>query len=162
MPVNSISKATSRKKKPQSSTMQPSKTVQVKELLTQGIGATEITRRLKCSRALVYLVKRQLSDEPPAFTLATLPQGAIRAAEHWPANLPKDQPLVKSQCVSCLMEMWTRDPKIENLCEICAYQQMTEVAEATAARMKHFTPPAFDDADGAQPIPDLGDPFRLF
>lgn len=163
MPINSTKKASSRKKKQASSTT-PSKTGQVRELLTQGLGATEITRKLNCSRSLVYLVKDQIAQESAAkpITLADLPPNAVRAAEHWPANLPKDMPLVQAQCVNCLMQMWTRDPKIENLCEICSYQMMTEVAEAVAAREIHRTPPTFDEDDTGKGIPDFGNPFRLF
>lgn len=162
MPANSTTKATSRKKKPPCSTTHQSKTEQVRELLTQGIGPTEITRRLKCSRALVYLVKSRLAAQPPVYTLETLPRSEVRASENWAAKLPKNAPLLRSECSGCKRAMWTRDPKLEDLCDECAYQMMTEAAEAAMKRDIHNTPPAFDEDDSAKAIPSWGDPFRLF
>ncbi len=162
MPDNSSPKASSPKKKHRPSTAHKSKSEEARELLTQGLKPPEISRKLGVTRELVYAQQHKLKAlERKSYTYETLPKGSMRAGENWAANLPSDQHLVEATCVSCLKPMWTRDPKLEDLCEMCMYAMATEAAEAMGQRSINSTPTSFED-EHDNPLPDLGDPWRLF
>lgn len=157
---NSQPKASSRKSKGRSSTAKKpplSKSEQIKALLAQGLGVTEISKRLKVSRTLVYRAKGQLkaneAAKPKRIHLSEVreQQCQLKAADFFRAN-STDIEVEKYECSHCGRPMWGDDPKKNDLCEDCAIQFMHEAQAAQVIRSQDRFVNPFADQSNARTI----------
>jgi hypothetical protein len=84
------------------------------------------------------------------------------AWENWAANLSPDTLMYKAPCDFCKRMMWTRDVKLENVCEDCGYAQMTEATEALARRQTPRSSNVFADHMERHRLRIPGNPLKLF
>lgn len=141
-------KASLPKKKPNSSIPPQTKTTQIKTLLQQGLGVSEIAKRLHVSRTLVYRAKESLdASEPQRILLSQVPQQQIslKAADFFRANVG-DVPVQLYECAFCGRNMWGDDPARNDLCEDCAIKIMHEAQEAMALRGEERFVNPFDNS----------------
>lgn len=61
----------------------------------------------------------QIQDPVRVLRWRDLPRDARKSARN--PRVPEDTPVQKMRCVNCRLEMWTRHPKWEDLCERCEF-----------------------------------------
>lgn len=106
------------------------------EMLAAGAKPAEISKTLRVSRSYIHRIKRMVVPAPQVVLRKDLPWHILKAAEKWDANLAPNTPMVKALCLGCKRDMYTRDAKLEDICEECAYAMMEEVVQGQTKAMQ--------------------------
>lgn len=129
---------------------------QIAELLSQGKRPAEIRKALKVSRAYVHRIQSLMREpeNPLVILRKNLPWHILKAAEKWDANIAPETPMTRRLCEGCKREMYTRDAKLEDICEECAYAMMEDVAQKQQVQMQQsqqFSNPFDTESDLSAP-----------
>jgi len=107
-----------------------------------------------------------MAERPPQskrLVWADLPTDARKAAKR--SGKSDNAPVHQMRCIRCRLPMWTRDEKLEDICERCEYIMINEKHEALQKYQKsqggRMVNPLRDSDEVTQQVNPLSGPIRI-